>query len=316
MRENTEIREDFSHNPVMLGECMDALDIKPDGNYMDCTGGGGGHSTEIARRLLSGTLTTLDRDAEAVFVLTKRMAEFGERVRVIQSNFADAAEYADKAGLDGVLMDLGVSSHQLDTPERGFSYMKDAPLDMRMDQNSAEKNARDVVNSYSHGDLKRILYEYGEEKFAPKIASAIVSAREAAPIETTVRLAEIIKGAIPAPARAGGHHPAKKSFQAIRIEVNGELDVIAPAILSLAEKMKSGGRIAVITFHSLEDRIVKKTFASMCRPCTCPPSFPVCVCGKKPLAEPVSGGVITASENELSENPRSRSAKLRFIRIL
>lgn len=301
----------FSHRPVMLDECIDALRIRPDGVYADCTAGGGGHSFAIASRLgEGGRLYAFDRDSEAIAAAGARLAPFGERVTMVHSNFVYAAEYLRADGVDGVLIDLGVSSHQLDTAERGFSYMQDAPLDMRMDQGEG-MSAFEVVNGYSESDLIRIIRDYGEERFAPRIASAIVRARETAPVRTTLELSELIKGAIPAKFREGGHHPAKKTFQAIRIEVNGELKVIEPTLRSLVECLRPGGRIAVITFHSLEDRIVKQTFADLAKGCTCPPDFPVCVCGKKPVVTLPERKPVVPSAQELEENPRSRSAKLR-----
>ena len=303
----------FSHRSVLLDECIDALAIKPDGIYVDGTAGGGGHSYEIAKRLSGGRLICIDQDDAAIAAATKRLEEFSERVTVVKSNFSNVAEVCESLGverIDGMLLDLGVSSHQLDVAERGFSYNADAPLDMRMDT-SAALDAEIVVNTYSEDELKRILFGYGEEKFSARIASAIVAEREREPIKSTARLASIIKSAIPARAREGGHHPAKRSFQAIRIEVNRELDVIEPAIRAAEKLMRRGGRIAVITFHSLEDRIVKQTFADLASGCTCPRSFPICVCGKKPSVKTVNKKPILPSAKELEENPRSRSAKLR-----
>lgn len=304
---------EFSHRPVMFDECMQALNIKPDGIYVDGTAGGGGHSSGIASRLTTGRLISIDQDAAAISAAGERLAEFGERVTLVRDNFCNVSRVLDDLGIhhiDGILLDLGVSSYQLDTAERGFSYNADAPLDMKMDRRR-ELSAYNVVNEYSVERLRKILYDYGEERFAPKIAAAIVARRAKAPIETTGQLVDVIKSAIPASAREGGHHPAKRSFQAIRIEVNGELDVIEPAIRAAVEKMNRGGRIAIITFHSLEDRIVKQTFASLASGCTCPKDFPVCVCGKKPVVKNVSGKPIVPGEVELAENPRSRSAKLR-----
>lgn len=304
----------FSHRSVLADECMEALHIRPDGVYVDGTAGGAGHSALIAARLSEqGRLLALDQDETAVAVATQRLAAFGSRAKVLHSNFKDleAACLSENVHeIDGLLLDLGVSSYQLDTAERGFSYQADAPLDMRMDVRNPI-SAYDVVNGYSEEELRRILFEYGEERFSSRIASNIVRAREETPIETTGELVEIIKRSIPAPARDGGHHPAKRSFQAIRIAVNGELDVIAPAIESAVRMLKSGGRIAIITFHSLEDRIVKQAFAKLASGCTCPKSFPVCVCGKRPLVKVLTKKPILPSEKELEENPRSRSAKLR-----
>ena len=304
---------EFSHRSVLLDECMEGLDIKPDGIYVDGTAGGAGHSSEIARRLRSGRLIAIDQDETAVAVATERLNALGKNTAVVRSNFSELASVCRSLGIeqiDGVLLDLGVSSYQLDTAERGFSYSADAPLDMRMD-NRCSLSAYDVVNTYSAEELRRILYDYGEERFAPAIASAIVKKRESRPIETTAELSDIIKYAIPPAAREGGHHPAKRSFQAIRIEVNRELDVIEPAIKGAVEMLSSGGRIAIITFHSLEDRIVKQAFASLASGCTCPKDFPICVCGNKPKVRLVNRKPILPSKAELEENPRSRSAKLR-----
>ena len=303
----------FAHRSVMLEPCMEALAIKPDGIYVDGTAGGGGHSFEIARRLTTGRLIAIDQDEAAIKAASAKLAPLGERAQVVRNNFCHVADVLDTLGIDkidGILLDLGVSSYQLDTPERGFSYMADAPLDMRMDMR-AEKNAYHVVNTYSEHDLRRILFDYGEERFAGRIASRIVEARAQHPIETTGELTALIKSAIPAAARDGGHHPAKRSVQAIRIEVNSELDVIRPALEAAAQRLRKGGRMAVITFHSLEDRIVKQTFADMASGCTCPKGLPVCVCGKKPLVKVISRKPILPDAEELETNPRSRSAKLR-----
>ena len=308
---NTKI--EFSHRSVLLDECIDGLDIKPDGIYVDGTAGGAGHSSEIAKRLTSGMLIAIDQDETAVAVATERLNALGKNTRVVRSNFCEISRVCDDleiGKIDGVLMDLGVSSYQLDTAERGFSYSADAPLDMRMD-NRNSLSAYDVVNTYSYEQLKKILFEYGEERFSPAIASAIVKKREQSPIETTGELSDIIKYAMPPSAREGGHHPAKRSFQAIRIEVNAELDVIEPAIKAAVDRLNKGGRIAIITFHSLEDRIVKQAFASLASGCTCPKDFPVCVCGNKPKVKLVTRKPILPSKKELEENPRSRSAKLR-----
>ncbi len=303
----------FAHRSVLLEPCMEALAIKPDGIYVDGTAGGGGHSFEIARRLTTGRLIAIDQDEAAIKAASSKLAPLGERAQVVRNNFRHVADVLDTLGIekiDGILLDLGVSSYQLDTPERGFSYMADAPLDMRMDMR-AEKNAYYVVNTYSEQELRRILFEYGEERFAGRIASRIVEARAQRPIETTGELTTLIKSAIPAAAREGGHHPAKRSFQAIPIEVNSELDVIRPALEAAAQRLKKGGRMAVITFHSLEDRIVKQTFADMASGCTCPKGLPVCVCGKVPQVKVVSRKPILPDAEELENNPRSRSAKLR-----
>ena len=303
----------FAHRSVLLEPCMEALAIKTDGIYVDGTAGGGGHSYEIARRLTTGRLIAIDQDEAAIKAAGIKLAPLGDRATVVRNNFCHIADVLDTLGvdrIDGVLMDLGVSSYQLDTPERGFSYMADAPLDMRMDARQS-KNAYEVVNTYSEDELRRILIEYGEERFASRIASRIVREREVSPIETTGQLTTLIKSAIPAAAREGGHHPAKRSFQAIRIEVNAELDVIRPALEAALARLKPGGRMAVITFHSLEDRIVKQTFADMASGCTCPRGLPVCVCRKKPQVKIVSRKPILPDAEELEYNPRSRSAKLR-----
>ena len=304
----------FSHRPVMLEPCMEGLQIKANGTYIDGTAGGAGHSSVIASRLgEGGRLIALDQDETAVAVATERLSVFGERARVVRSNFCELESVCQSLGIteiDGLLLDLGVSSYQLDTAERGFSYQADAPLDMRMDVRNP-LTARTVVNEYSEDELRRILFEYGEERFSSRIASNIIRQREKAPIETTGELVEIIKRSVPAHSGDGGHHPAMRTFQALRIEVNAELDVIAPAIKSAVGLMKPGGRIAIITFHSLEDRIVKQTFASLTGGCTCPKSFPICVCGNRPQIKLVSRKPILPSEGELKENPRSHSAKLR-----
>ena len=304
----------FSHKSVLLWECMEGLAIRPNGIYIDGTAGGAGHSSCIASHLSEGgRLIALDQDAVAVQTATARLAAFGERATVVRSNFREVEKVCKDLGIeqiDGMLLDLGVSSYQLDTAERGFSYQADAPLDMRMDLRNP-LSAYEVVNEYSEERIKKILFEYGEERFSGRIASAILRAREQAPIRTTGELVRIVKGAIPAAARDGGHHPAKRTFQALRIEVNAELDVIEPAIRSAVNMLREGGRIAIITFHSLEDRIVKQTFADLASGCTCPKNFPVCVCGKKPKVKVVTRKPILPSEAELEENPRSRSAKLR-----
>ncbi|MBR5322623.1 MAG: 16S rRNA (cytosine(1402)-N(4))-methyltransferase RsmH [Clostridia bacterium] len=304
----------FSHYSVLLNECIDGLDIKPDGIYVDLTTGGGGHSYEIAKRLTDGGKhICLDRDDDALMAAKKRLAEFSDRVIFVKDNFRNLGSVLDNLGIDGVdgvIADLGVSSYQLDTAERGFSYNNDGYLDMRMNKSDA-LTAYDVVNTYSKERLKQIIFEYGEEKFAPRIANFIEDARQEKPIETTAELTEIIKSAIPQKARIDGPHPAKRTFQAIRIEVNGELDAIEPAITAATERLKVGGRLAVISFHSLEDRIVKKTIAGLVKGCTCPPDFPVCMCGKQPSLKLISRKPILPSERELEENPRSRSAKLR-----
>lgn len=304
---------EFSHRSVLLAECIEALAIRPDGIYVDGTAGGGGHSAAIASHLESGRLIAIDQDEAAIEAAGKRLAPFGERAVVVRSNFSELERVVHEQGyeqIDGLLLDLGVSSYQLDTAERGFSYSADAPLDMRMDKRKA-LTAYEVVNTYSEAALKKILYDYGEERFAPSIAAAIVRERARKPIETTSELSELIKRSIPPFAREGGHHPAKRSFQAIRIEVNGELAIIEPTIRTAVSLLRPGGRLAVITFHSLEDRPVKQTMADLARGCTCPKEFPVCVCGRKPFVRVITRKPILPSAKELEENPRSRSAKLR-----
>ncbi len=304
----------FSHVSVLLRECIEALNIKPDGIYVDCTTGGGGHSLEIVKRLTAGgRLIAIDRDEDALRAAGERLGDYADRVTFVHSNYAMLQSVLADLGIpkaDGVLADLGVSSYQLDTAERGFSYMQDAPLDMRMDREQP-LSARDVVNTYSEEELRRILYDYGEEKFARNIAANIVKRRSERPIETTLELAELVKGSMPKAAREGGHHPAKRTFQAIRIEVNAELSSIPPALDAAVHALNPGGRVAVITFHSLEDRLVKQKFAALSSGCTCPREFPVCVCGKKPVVRVITKKPVTAGEDELEVNPRSRSAKLR-----
>jgi len=303
----------FSHRSVLLDECIEALNIKPDGIYIDGTAGGGGHSYEIAKRLESGRLIAIDQDIDAIEAAGKRLLPFADRVTLVKNNFANIGEVCKELGIDkidGVLMDLGVSSYQLDSVDRGFSYNADAPLDMRMDK-SAALDAKIVVNTYSQNELKRILFEYGEERYTNRIVSRIIEQREKAPIETTGELVNIIKYAMPREAKAGGHHPAKRTFQAIRIEVNGELSVISPAVRSAINLLNTGGHIAVITFHSLEDRIVKHEYMDAAQGCTCPKNFPICICGNKPKVKIITKKPILPSEKELDENPRSRSAKLR-----
>lgn len=305
---------DFSHFSVMLNECIDALDIKQDGIYVDCTAGGGGHSKEILKRLTTGKLISIDQDDDALATCRERFKEYGERSILVKSNFSELDTVLSELGIakvDGVLMDLGVSSFQLDTPVRGFSYNTEARLDMRMNvQNSF--SAYELVNTYSEAELKRIIFNYGEEKFAPLVAKKIVSAREVKPIETTTELADIIKSAIPvAAAKKEAQHPAKRTFQAIRIEVNHELDVISPAIDTAVNRLNEGGRIVIMTFHSLEDRLVKTKFNDYAKGCICPPDFPVCVCGNKAKLKVITKKPITASNRELELNSRSKSAKLR-----
>lgn len=310
---STENELNFSHRPVMLDECIENLAIKPDGIYVDGTAGGGGHSFAIASRLTTGRLIAIDQDEAAIAAAGARLAPLGERATVVHSNFRQVAQVCEQlgvVGIDGLLLDLGVSSYQLDTPERGFSYQADAPLDMRMDKRNP-LSAYEVVNTYPQEELRRILFEYGEERFAPRIAASICRAREEAPICTTGELVELIKKSMPSAARDGGHHPAKRSFQAIRIEVNAELDVIAPAIRSAVNLLRPGGRIVIITFHSLEDRIVKQTFSELTGGCTCPKNFPVCVCGNRPQVKIVTRKPILPTAAELEENRRSHSAKVR-----
>ncbi len=305
----------FSHKSVLLFECIEALEIKDGFTYVDCTAGGGGHSLEIAKRMgKNSRLICFDKDKSAIAAATERLKDYLDRVIFVNDNFSTLENIIKEyniTNLGGVLADLGCSSHQFDTPERGFSYMYDAPLDMRMDTD-APISAMNVVNEYSFEKLKRIIYDYGEERFAPKIASAICKRREINKIKTTHELADIIKASIPAQARIDGPHPAKRTFQAIRIEVNSELDSIAPLIKNAGKALVSGGRLAIISFHSLEDRIVKQTFKELTTGCTCPRDFPVCVCGKQPLIKEISKKPILPSTEELKENPRSRSAKLRI----
>ena len=309
---NSEIN--FSHKSVLLDECIESLNIKPDGVYVDGTAGGGGHSFEIARHLgKGGLLISIDQDEDAIQAASKRLECYGGRVKVVRNNFSNLADVCADLGIekiDGLLLDLGVSSYQLDTAERGFSYMADAPLDMRMDKRSA-LDAHTVINKYEEAELKRIIYEYGEERFAGKIAARIVSARQQSPINTTGELVQVIKSAMPAAMRDGGSHPAKRTFQAIRIEVNKELNVIAPAVRSAVDLLDGGGRVSIITFHSLEDRIVKQEFAKYAKGCTCPKDFPVCVCGNKPKLKVITTKPILPSAKEIEENRRSHSAKLR-----
>ena len=309
---------EFKHVSVLLDECINALNIKEDGISVDCTLGGAGHSSEIVKRLSSdGRLIGFDQDKDALKAAGERLKDY-KNVTYVHSNFYAIYDVLTDLGIDGVdgiLMDLGVSSYQLDNGERGFSYMQDAPLDMRMNREN-EFSAYEIVNTYSEEELYRIIKEYGEEKFAKRIASFIVKNREEKNIETTLELVEIIKAAIPAKARREGPHPAKRTFQAIRIEVNKELEIISKTILDGVKKLNKGGRMAIITFHSLEDRIVKNTFKELANPCTCPSEFPVCVCNRKPEVKLISRKPIEASKEELEFNPRSRSAKLRIIEKL
>ena len=303
---------EFKHYSVMLEETIEELKIKPDGIYMDGTLGGAGHSSEIAKRLTTGHLYGIDQDAAAIETATERLAPYKENVTIIRNNYCNAiADLAERGvtEFDGILLDLGVSSYQLDTGERGFSYRYDAPLDMRMDQRQT-LTAAQIVNEYSENDLYRIIRDYGEDKFAKNIAKHIAKARQTKRIETTFQLDEIIHAAIPAKMRTGGH-PAKQTFQAIRIECNSELKVLENSLDEMIKALRPGGRICIITFHSLEDRIVKTAFRKNENPCTCPPEFPVCVCGKKSLGKVITRKPITPSEKELGENTRSASAKLR-----
>ena len=310
---NAEADQLYGHKPVLLDECLEALAIKPDGIYLDGTLGRAGHSLEIVKRLTTGRLIGIDRDETAIAAAQERLADYADRVTLVHSNFDRVGEILDELGIDGadgMLFDLGVSSPQLDDAERGFSYRHDAPLDMRMDRTAA-LCAREVVNEWPYEELRRILFAYGEERYAPLIAKHIVQKREEAPIETTLQLAQIIKAAMPAAALREKQHPAKRSFQAIRIAVNGELDALPPMLEAAADKLHTGGRLAVISFHSLEDRVIKQTMQALATGCTCPPNFPVCVCGKKPKMKLISRKPIVSGEAELAYNPRARSAKLR-----
>jgi S-adenosyl-methyltransferase mraW len=314
MSENIE----FKHIPIMLDEVIEGLDIKPDGIYVDGTLGGGGHSYEIAKRLVSGgRLIGIDQDEAAIKAAGARLSGFGDRVTIVRSNYAQMVSVLQSLGIeqvDGILLDLGVSSHQLDNAERGFSYMEDAPLDMRMDRRQ-EKTAGDIVNFYSQAELTRIIRDYGEDKFAAKIAAKIMGFRENKPVETTGELAEIIKSAIPMKYRLTGGHPAKRTFQAIRIELNRELEILEESIEGMLDILSDRGRMAVITFHSLEDRIVKSAFKKAESPCTCPPDFPICVCGKKSKGFVASRKPLIPSDEETERNPRAKSSKLRiFVR--
>lgn len=306
--------EEYSHRPVLLDECIEGLRIKPDGIYVDGTLGRAGHSMEIAKRLTSGHLYCIDRDAAAIEAAGERLKPWRDRVTLIHGNFTDLEALLTEAGVsgaDGMLFDFGVSSPQLDDPARGFSYMHDAPLDMRMDQ-SQPLTARTVVNQWPQEELRRILYQYGEERYAPAIAGAIVRVRGQAPIETTLELVEVIRSAMPAAALREKQHPAKRTFQGIRIAVNDELTAAERVINQAVPLLKKGGRLCIITFHSLEDRIVKMGYGQFVKGCTCPPDFPVCVCGKTPSLKLVNKKPILPGEKELEENPRARSAKLRI----
>lgn len=305
----------FEHKSVLLYETVDSLNIRPDGIYVDGTLGGGGHAYEVLSRLSgNGRLIGIDQDADAVAAAGERLSVFGDRVTIVRSNYVNIVSVLSDLGInevDGIYLDLGVSSYQLDTPERGFTYREeDAPLDMRMDQRS-ETTAADIVNEYSEHDLFRIIRDYGEDRFAKNIAKHIVRARQEKPIETTGELIEIIKAAIPAKVRATGGHPAKRTFQAIRIELNKELEVLTNSIDTMTDLLAPGGRLSIITFHSLEDRIVKTRFRHNENPCICPPDFPVCVCGRVSKGRVITRKPVLPSEEELEENKRSKSAKLR-----
>ncbi|MBQ6799062.1 MAG: 16S rRNA (cytosine(1402)-N(4))-methyltransferase RsmH [Oscillospiraceae bacterium] len=304
---------EFSHKSVLLDECIEGLNIREDGIYLDGTLGGAGHSSEIVKRLTTGRLIGVDRDQVALKAAGERLAPYKDRVTLVHSNFSEIAAVLDELGLDqidGMLFDLGVSSPQLDDAERGFSYMADAPLDMRMNRQDA-LSAWDVVNTWDRSELKRILYEYGEERYAPQIAAAIDRRRAEKPIETTLELTDVIRSAMPPQALREKQHPAKRSFQAIRIAVNDELGAVSRMMEAAIPRLRKGGRLAVITFHSLEDRIVKSAMQQAAKGCTCPPEFPICVCGKKPQIKLVTRKPIISGAKELEENPRARSAKLR-----
>lgn len=305
---------EFHHVSVLLEECIEGLDIKPDGIYVDGTLGGAGHSSRIAAKLSTGRLIGIDRDPVALKAAGKRLEPWADRVTLVHSNFCEIASVLDDLGIeavDGILLDLGVSSPQLDDGQRGFSYMADAPLDMRMN-NEDVLTADTVVNTWSYEELKRILYDYGEERYAPQIASHICRRRETAPIRTTLELVDVIRSAMPPAALREKQHPAKRTFQAIRIAVNDELGSVEKVMADAIPRLAPGGRLAVITFHSLEDRIVKTAMANASKGCTCPPSFPVCVCGKKPKVKLISRKPIVSGDEELERNPRARSAKLRI----
>ena len=305
---------DFKHISVLLDECIEGLDIKPDGIYVDGTAGGAGHSVNIAKHLTTGKLIAIDRDPDAIKTAEERLSPYN--AVVVRSNYSEIGSVIKELGIesvDGVLLDLGVSSHQLDTGDRGFSYHVDAPLDMRMSQEGI--SAKDVINGYSYEQLSKIIFEYGEEKFSRRIAQNIVSYREKKPVETTLELAEIIKQSVPAAVRRE-KNPCKKTFQAVRMEVNGELEHLSKGLDEAFSSLKIGGRLAVITFHSLEDRLVKQRFAGFCKGCICPPDFPQCICGRLPQGKLINKKPIEAAEEELKENNRSRSAKLRIIERL
>ena len=305
---------EFHHISVLLDECIEGLNIRPDGIYVDGTLGGAGHSSQIAARLTTGRLIGIDRDPVALKAAGERLAPYADRVTLVHSNFCEIANVLDDLGIkgvDGILLDLGVSSPQLDDSSRGFSYMADAPLDMRMN-NEDTLTAEEVVNTWSYEQLRRILFDYGEERYAPQIAANICRVRETKPIKTTLELVDVIRGAMPASALREKQHPAKRSFQAIRIAVNDELGAVRQVMDAAIPKLNQGGRLAIITFHSLEDRIVKNGMADAAKGCTCPPKFPVCICGKKPDVKILTRKPIVSGDAELEHNPRARSAKLRI----
>lgn len=306
---------EFKHKSVLLNETIDGLNIKPDGIYVDGTLGGGGHAYEVCRRLgEKGSIVGIDQDAAAIEAASARLKDFGEKVTIVRSNYCDMKSKLHELGIDkvdGIVLDLGVSSYQLDTAERGFSYREDAPLDMRMDTRQ-KMTARDIVNDYTEADLYRVIRDYGEDKFAKNIAKHIVQARAVKPVEMTAELSEIIRASIPMKFQQKSGHPAKRTFQAIRIELNRELDVLRDSLDDMIDLLNPGGRLCIITFHSLEDRIVKSAFRKNENPCTCPPDFPVCVCGKKTKGSIITKKPILPSEEELEYNSRSKSAKLRI----
>ena len=306
---------EFKHKSVLLNETIDGLNIKPDGIYVDGTLGGGGHAYEVCRRLgEKGSIVGIDQDAAAIEAASARLKDFGEKVTIVRSNYCDMKSKLHELGIDkvdGIVLDLGVSSYQLDTAERGFSYREDAPLDMRMDTRQ-KMTARDIVNDYTEADLYRVIRDYGEDKFAKNIAKHIVQARAVKPVETTAELSEIIRASIPMKFQKKSGYPAKRTFQAIRIELNRELDVLRDSLDDMIDLLNPGGRLCIITFHSLEDRIVKSAFRKNENPCTCPPDFPVCVCGKKSKGSIITKKQILPSEEELEYNSRSKSAKLRI----
>lgn len=306
---------EFKHKSVLLNETIDGLNIKPDGIYVDGTLGGGGHAYEVCRRLgEKGSIVGIDQDSAAIEAASARLKDFGEKVTIVRSNYCDMKSKLHELGIDkvdGIVLDLGVSSYQLDTAERGFSYREDAPLDMRMDTRQ-KMTARDIVNDYTEADLYRVIRDYGEDKFAKNIAKHIVQARAVKPVETTAELSEIIRASIPMKFQKKSGHPAKRTFQAIRIELNRELDVLRDSLDDMIDLLNPGGRLCIITFHSLEDRIVKSAFRKNENPCTCPPDFPVCVCGKKSKGSIITKKPILPSEEELEYNSRSKSAKLRI----